>query len=242
MTGRPVRLIVGCPHGGNRLPAPYRPLFAGQEPRLRSHQGYDAGALRLARELAAALDAPLFRATVSRLLIDLNRSLGHPRLYSERTRAAPRTMREEILERYYLPYRRGVERCVAEALAAGLRVVHVDVHSFTPRLGEVVRQADVGFLYDPVRPPEKTFCLHWMAALRRLAPGLRLRRNYPYAGRADGFRTWLRRRHAAEDYVGIELEVNQRHVIAGGTVWRQLRSDIAASLKTAVEEAARPAV
>ena len=234
MTGRPVRLIVGCPHGGNRLPAPYRPLFAGQEPRLRSHQGYDAGALRLARELAAALDAPLFHATVSRLLIDLNRSPRHPGLYSSQTRALPRAIREEIFSGHYLPHRQRVERCVAEAIADGLRVVHIAVHSFTAQLGDEVRDADVGFLYDPSRMPERALCRAWMNALHHRRPALRLRRNYPYIGRSDGFCTWLRRRYAVDDYAGIELEVNQRHVARGSPAWRQLRADIAAALASSV--------
>src|SRR3954454_24119921 len=73
------RYLVTCEHGGNRIPARYRPLFAGAEALLESHRGYDPGALQLGREIAAALDAPLVSANVSRLLVDLNRSIGHPR-------------------------------------------------------------------------------------------------------------------------------------------------------------------
>ena len=35
--------IVTCEHGGNRIPAPYRPLFRGQKALLDSHRGYDPG-------------------------------------------------------------------------------------------------------------------------------------------------------------------------------------------------------
>ena len=45
-------LLVTCEHGGNRVPKEYRRLFAGWEPVLASHRGYDPGALTLARELA----------------------------------------------------------------------------------------------------------------------------------------------------------------------------------------------
>ena len=81
--------IVTCEHGGNRIPAPYRPLFARHAALLATHRGYDPGAQQMARALAVALHAPLVTATVSRLLIDLNRSLGHPRLHFEATRDLP---------------------------------------------------------------------------------------------------------------------------------------------------------
>ncbi|HSO07438.1 MAG TPA: N-formylglutamate amidohydrolase, partial [Pelomicrobium sp.] len=102
--------LVTCEHGGNRIPARYRPLFRGHEELLTSHRGYDPGALTLARELSAALDAPLVVSTVSRLLVDLNRSLHHPRLFSAATRDAPADVRAEIVDRHYLPYRDEVER------------------------------------------------------------------------------------------------------------------------------------
>ncbi|WP_263769591.1 N-formylglutamate amidohydrolase [Propionivibrio soli] len=234
-TGRPSRFLVTCEHGGNRVPAPYRALFASHQALLRSHRGYDPGALRLARELAASLGAPTVLATTSRLLIDLNRSPGHPRLYSEVTRPLPLAAREEIMARYYLPYRQRVERQVGTLLEQGFRVVHLSSHSFTPVLDEQERNADVGFLYDPTRETERVFCLHWIAALRQRLPDIRLRRNYPYAGRSDGLCTWLRRRHPGNLYLGVELEVNQRHATAGGTPWQTLRRSIVSALVEAAE-------
>jgi hypothetical protein len=57
-------------------------------------------------------------------------------------------------------------------------------------------------------------CARWVATLRRRAPQLRVRRNYPYLGRADGLTTYLRRRFPAGAYIGVELEVNQRHLLS----------------------------
>ena len=68
-------LVVTCEHGGNRIPAPYRDLFHAHDALLDSHLGYDLGALNLARALAKAFAAPLVASTVSRLLVDLNRSI-----------------------------------------------------------------------------------------------------------------------------------------------------------------------
>ncbi|MDP2109733.1 MAG: N-formylglutamate amidohydrolase [Thiobacillus sp.] len=90
--------LITCEHGGNRIPPRFHALFADFEALLHTHRSHDPGALAPARELAMALAAPLFVSTTSRLLIDLNRSIGHPRLYSGATRSAPPAARREILE------------------------------------------------------------------------------------------------------------------------------------------------
>jgi predicted N-formylglutamate amidohydrolase len=226
--------LATCEHGGNRIPQSYRQLFRGWEHLLHSHRGYDPGALQLARELADMLQASFFAATVSRLLIDLNRSIGHPRLYSEATRPAPPAVRHEILESYYLPYRNSVEASISQAIRGGQRVVHISSHSFTPELDGEVRKADIGLLYDPSRPLERDICDRWRAQLRANAPVLTVRRNYPYFGKANGFPTYLRRRFSSEDYVAIELEINQKHVIRGGPQWYSLRRSVLQSLSEAL--------
>ena len=225
--------LITCEHGGNRIPAPYRRLFREYRALLDSHRGYDPGALVMARELGRAFGAPLVASTVSRLVIDLNRSLGHPRLFSAATRGAPATLRAEIVQRHYLPYRAEVERVVGQSVARGRRVIHISSHSFTPELDGEVRTADVGLLYDPARRGEAALCARWKASQAELAPELRVRRNYPYAGKADGLTSHLRRRFPPRAYVGIELEVNQRIVLAAGRRWATLRSVLIDSLRTA---------
>lgn len=228
-------IIVTCEHGGNRIPPAYCDLFAGHEALLKTHRGYDPGALVLARELAQRLTAPCFVSTTSRLLIDLNRSLRHPKLYSEATRNAPPAVRHEIRDAYYLPYRAEVEGHVAEAVARGNRVIHVSSHSFTPALGGVVRNADVGLLYDPRSPGEAELCRRWQDALDARLPGLKVRRNYPYTGRSDGFTAYLRRRFGVRDYLGVELEINQQRVRQRGDAWRDLRAGVIDALVASVD-------
>jgi predicted N-formylglutamate amidohydrolase len=227
-------ILVSCEHGGNRIPAAYRHLFSGCGALLRSHRGVDIGALRVARDMAQALSAPLHACTVSRLLVETNRSLHHRHLYSAQTRDAPPQLRRELIERYYLPYRNQVQARIADAISQGMRVVHISCHSFTPELNGVVRNADVGLLYDPRRAGERTLCRHWGAACKRLAPDLKVRMNYPYAGIADGFITYLRRQFPAERYIGIELELNQRHALDSAAHWRGVRDAVIAALQQAL--------
>ena len=231
-------LLLTCEHGGNRIPREYAALFRGARAQLESHRGWDPGALALARLLSRTLRAPLLATTWSRLLVEGNRSLHNPRLWSARTRALPRAEREQILDRYWRPHRRDVEHTVARAVGQGARVVHVAVHSFTPRLRGEVRNADVGLLYDSKRARETALAQRWKASLRVSAPRLRVRYNYPYRGGSDGLTTSLRRQHAPGSYLGFELEVNQALLSSAG--WRRAGAALASSLQLALDSAAQP--
>jgi predicted N-formylglutamate amidohydrolase len=228
------RLLVSCEHGGNRVPKEYAPLFDGADALLATHRGYDLGALAVARAFGRRLGVTPFTATTTRLVVDLNRSPGNPNLFSPHTRALTPAERGAILAAHYWPYRTAVEDAVAAAVAAGETVLHVSAHSFTPELRGQIRNCDVGFLYDPRRRAEVRFVEAWYAALRAAAPELVLRRNYPYRGVSDALVTQLRRRYGSRGYVGMELEVNQKHV--GSPGWRPLVAVLAATLATAVGE------
>jgi predicted N-formylglutamate amidohydrolase len=204
-------LLLTCEHGGNRVPRRYAALFASRRAQraLESHRGYDIGALGVARTLARLLHAPLHFATVSRLFVELNRSRGHRALFSEFSACLDHEARAAVVERYYMPHRARVSDAISSARSTGALVCHIGVHSFTPALRGVRRSADVGLLYDPGRREEARFCAAWQAELTALYPDLRVRRNYPYLGTSDAFTTELRTLFAADEYLGIELEVNQ---------------------------------
>jgi predicted N-formylglutamate amidohydrolase len=222
--------VVTCEHGGNVVPAQFRALFVGKADVLRSHRGFDAGALVFAKRLAAALAAPLVANRTTRLLIDLNRSPGHAGLYSEITRGAPREVRAAIFSRHYLPHRRRIEEVVEQATGHGKPVLHLACHSFTPVLAGEVRNADVGLLYDPQHGAESELCRRWIEALHLRSPRWKARRNYPYTGSSDGVCTALRKHYAQEDYLGIEIELNQRH-LAYARTWQALCADLIAALQ-----------
>jgi len=228
-------VVVTCEHGGNRIPSYYEGLFRGWRRVLASHRGHDPGALVMARELASALHAPLVAATVSRLVVDLNRTLSNRNAWSDATRRLSVEDKDRIAARHYFPYRRQVDALVGAAVAAGHRVIHLSSHSFTPVLDGKVRSADVGLLYDPARSGEVAMASRWKAELAKISPGLRVRRNYPYAGKNDGLTSSLRCRFPASRYVGIEIEVNQAIVLGAPRSWRQLRRAVVASLQAVLK-------
>lgn len=228
-------LILTCEHAGNRVPPEFREALPPDHPILQTHAGYDLGALELARHLARRLEAPLLFSTVTRLVVDLNRSIGNPALYSRFTRPLPRETRLRILERYYHPHRDRVESEILARVRKGHRVLHLGIHSFTPEMGGKIRRTDIGLLYDPARGPERDFCDAWKDSLDSAAPSLRVRRNYPYLGVADGFTTSLRRRLKPLRYLGIEVEINQKWQLFGGERWRNLKQTLSESLAEVLE-------
>ena len=225
--------VVTCEHGGNQIPAAYRAAFAGGDAQaaLASHRGWDPGALEFAREVAAALKAPLFFSETSRLLIDLNRSLGHPRSFSEWSRGFDATTKQQIIDAHFTPHRTAVTNAIAERTEGRRRVLHLAIHSFTPIMDGVVRNAELGLLYDPARPAERGLCAAWKKSFVSLAPSSPARLNYPYKGTSDGLTPVLRRQFSDAQYAGIEVEFNHGVYYSDRSRWGRLKADTLAALQ-----------
>ncbi|WP_068839553.1 N-formylglutamate amidohydrolase [Pontibacter akesuensis] len=229
-----LRLLLTCEHGGNDIPQAYVALFEGKEELLQSHRGYDLGALELFHTISSLADK-CFSSTTSRLLVELNRSINHKDLFSETTAPLPEPEKQQILKQYYKPYRGQVEEMVHDFVQAGRRVLHIAVHTFTPELDGEVRDADIGLLYDPKKEAAHEFCRSWKKLLLVHDSSLLVRFNYPYLGIADGFPTYLRRKFSEEQYIGIELEVNQKFVTSERHRW----PDVQQALKLSLHELLR---
>lgn len=204
-----MKLLLSCEHGGNEIPEEYLGNFPNAEEVLNTHRGFDPGALDLFMHLRS-LAVFHCHSTTSRLLVELNRSLHHPNLFSEFTRCLSQSEKKEIIENHYFPYRNEAERKIENWVEEGEKVLHVSVHSFTPVLSGVTRNADIGILFDPARTKEKILAGRWKENLKIIAPHLRVRFNYPYRGTSDGFTTYLRKKFPV-NYLGVELEVNQKY-------------------------------
>ncbi len=202
-------LVFTCEHGGNQVPVVYRNLFRNRKTVLNSHRGIDHGALQTAKKLSTAFQSKLIYSEISRLLIDLNRSLYHRNLFSDITKNCDAETRQLIINKYYLPYRKSVKKQLDHIIKNNGLAVHLSVHSFTPELDGVTRSTDIGLLYDPERKPEKTFCQRLQTNIINTSGTWRVRCNYPYKGNADGFTTYLRKQYSSQKYLGIEIEINQ---------------------------------
>ncbi len=227
-------LLLTCEHGGAEIPQPYSSYLSSSDRKLlKTHRGWDAGALKIARQLQAELDCPLIFSEVSRLLVDLNRSAHHHSCLGPAFRDQSEDLKKAIFERYYWPHRQKVDAQIRGLLKKSNAVLHIAVHSFTPVLNGEVRTAELGLLYDPARKSEKKWADRLYQELKPLLGELRIRRNYPYLGKSDGLTRALRKDFGVQRYAGIEVEVNQNAVKSkselqklGWTLTQALRSSL----------------
>lgn len=204
-----MKLIVSCEHGGNTIPEHYIKYFKDAKPVLKTHRGFDLGALDLFYSLKPLSDYSIFSET-SRLLIELNRSLHHKNLFSILSKVIPEKEKEHLINGYYSNYRNAVESKIKSYIEANETVLHISVHTFTPVLNTKERHCDVGLLYNSANKEEQLFCKNFKAQIKKYEPDLVTRFNYPYLGKADGFTTYLRNQFK-RNYLGIEIEVNQKY-------------------------------
>ena len=202
-----MKLVITCEHGGNEIPEKFHTLFSDKEI-LNTHRGYDLGALDVFNALKHLAIYTNY-STTSRLFIELNRSLWHKNLFSEFTKKLSFIEKEHLIKSYYEVYRNRVENQIKALITKKNKVIHLSIHSFTPILNNDVRNCDIGLLYDSSNLHEKNIAIQLKASLHNINPKWHVRFNYPYLGKADGFTTYLRKTFT-ENYVGIEIELNQK--------------------------------
>lgn len=236
----PLAIMVSCEHATNHVPQEWLHLFSddlsNDSGMLETHRGWDPGALQLAKQAAKFFGVPLHQGEVTRLLVDLNRSPHNHRRFSSFMRNLTPMQKLELDLSYHLPYWMEVcDELDSHLELKGRRVLHMSFHSFTPVLNGEERRCELGLLFDPSRPWEATVAHRWQELLAAALPQLRVRRNQPYRGRADGVTCAMRKRASARLYAGIELEVNQA-LLADAKTWKRTQRAVLATLEELVAE------
>ena len=232
----PGQFVITAEHASNHVPAAYKGLGLTRR-RLESHIAWDPGSKTIARACAKMLACPCHEGGHSRLFVDLNRSLHHPKLLASLSFAIPipgnenlsRDERERRIGACYMPFREAVLADVRRIIKAHRRCVHLSIHSFTPVVDGVKREGDIGILYDPSRRIEKTLAARLVDRIAE--EGFHVRRNYPYRGVADGHVTHLRKLFRESRYAGLEVEVNQA-ILQTASEIRRVANSIAAAVKS----------
>lgn len=219
--------MVSCEHASNNIPPKYTHLFTEAEELLKTHRGWDIGALPLYHMLCEKNWVFAHKAAEwSRLLIDLNRSITHLDAFSSITKQLPQSEKTAIIETYYQPYRTWLIEHMQEQHKQHVPIRHLSLHSFTPILNDHVRNCDIGLLYDPKRYPEINFCERFKIVMQKINLKWVIRKNYPYLGIGNAFTSYMRKQIPEEFYTGIEIEMNQKHFTPEGQCKTTLLNDI----------------
>lgn len=202
------RFVLVCDHASNWVPPSLEGL--GLPPgELERHIAWDPGALELAQRLSALLDAPLVHATVSRLVLDVNRDPAHrgsivtlsedtviPGNHGLSVEERARRVRS-IYEPYHQALASVIERCTRPTAAPRV----VSIHSFTPVYRQEPRPWHIGVLSGEDRRLAQP-----LLELLQAAGEFRVGDNQPYAP-TDGVYHTLDRHCADRKLHSVLLEM-----------------------------------
>lgn len=147
--------VLLCEHASPRIPRALAGLGLPQA-QVTRHIGWDIGAQAVALQLAASLDAPLFVANYSRLVVDCNRPEGSPSLMPEVSggttipgnQALTEAARAARIDALFAPYHAAIARRLDLRQQAGQRSLVVGIHSFTADYPGQARPWHAGILFD----------------------------------------------------------------------------------------------
>ena len=216
--------VIVVDHAGRRIPRRLNGLGL-PEAELQRHIAWDIGALGVARQVAAALDAPLLAQNYSRLVIDCNRdpkvATSIPRLSEsieipgniDLTEAQILARRAEVFD----PYHQRITALLDERAAAGRTSILVAQHSMTNIYGGVTRPMHAAVLYNR----DRRFAGLVLDALRR-EDGLIVADNEPYFV-SDETDYTIPRHGEGRGLPHVEIEIRQDLVSddAGQALWAQ---------------------
>ena len=225
-TGREGRsnFVIVVDHAGRRIPRLLGSLgLAASE--LQRHIAWDIGALSVARQVAAALDAPLVAQNYSRLVIDCNRD---PKVASSIPRLSESieipgnislsdvdvtARRAEIFD----PYHAHIGKLLDSRLAQGRPTILVAQHTMTDIYRGVRREMHAAVLYNR----DRRFAGLVLDMLRRESAWL-IADNEPYFV-SDATDYTIPRHGEARGLPHVEIEIRQDLVSdeAGQAEWAQ---------------------
>jgi predicted N-formylglutamate amidohydrolase len=194
-------VLILCDHASNHVPADIDLRI--NQALLDRHIAIDIGAAAVSRGLAALLGAPALLATVSRLVIDLNREVDAPGLipHASDGHAIPGNVgvdRAERIARFHAPY----HRAIAAQIRAQRPALIVSVHSFTPALESGMaasRPWEAGILYNRDARAARV-AVDWLAE-----QGIVTGDNEPYSGRLLNATMNRHAEATGTPYLGVEI-------------------------------------
>ncbi len=155
LTGGAAPFLLVCDHAGRAVPASLGDMGVAPADWDR-HIAWDIGAAGVCELLAPALGAACIAQAYSRLVIDCNRTPGHPTSIAPVSDGTPIPANAGLdpasaaarVAEIFAPYHDAIAGEIDRRTASGLPTVLVAMHSFTPVFGGVVRPWQAGVLHN----------------------------------------------------------------------------------------------
>jgi predicted N-formylglutamate amidohydrolase len=225
--------LIVVDHAGVRIPRALGDLGLPAS-ELQRHIAWDIGALDVARQVAASLDAPLIAQNYSRLVIDCNRdpevptsipTIGESIAIPGNMDLAPEEIEARRREIFW-PYHQRIKELLDARLAAGRATILVAQHSMTEIFRGVARPMHAAILYNR----DRRFAGLVLDALRE-EKGLMVADNEPYFV-SDATDYTIPRHGEARSLPHVEIEIRQ-DLLATPPGQREWAARIAVALRTA---------
>jgi predicted N-formylglutamate amidohydrolase len=214
------RFFLTADHAGRRIPACLGDLGVAPA-EMDRHIAWDIGIAAVTEGLALALDAPAILQTYSRLVVDCNRRPDVASAFPEVSEAtvipgnlglseADKAARRRAI---FDPYHAEIARLLDAR--AGVPVIYVAMHSFTPVYKGEARGMHVAVLYN--RNPRASRLL---AGLLRQEAGLVVAENEPYqVGDETDYGVPVHAERRGLDYLEIEIRQDLIAQAEGQAEW-----------------------
>lgn len=203
--------ILVCEHAGGQMP-----MDLGLSPdQMKSDIVCDWGAGDVTRELAKILKCTAVLATLSRLVVDLNRYPNHPESVPAKSQRGTKIPGNQISksqikkrhEEFFWPFHHQLRDQMARLQFIHEQITLIDIHSFSPEYNGEKRPWQVGVLFDQNEKISKKL----IASLRKA--GLKVGANEPYTAKDEvgfGFTT---NAHAVDHHLPhLMIELRQDEI------------------------------
>ena len=227
-------IIIACEHASNFIPPEFENLGIDDKTQ-QSHIAWDIGALAVAKEMSALLDAPLVAQCVSRLVYDCNRSFDARDTIIEKSeiydvpgnKSISATERTERKNKYYEPFRNELAEIIKSRTATSKSVALITIHSFSPVFDGEKRNMDIGIIHD-----SDSRLADEIITIANSDKSFDIRRNEPY-GPDDDVTFTLAEHAVSQGLLNVMIEI-RNDLIADSDAQKSMAQKLANYITSAV--------
>ncbi len=213
------KIILTCEHANFLSPLFLKNDLQISNQILKSHRGWDQGALEVSLHLKKILKADLFTFPYSRLYVDANRTPDFKAL-SPLSRELDGDKKNQLIK-ISQNYRKTVLKKVESIIKKKQNLLVFSIHSFVPIFKSKKRKTDLGLLFRNSNPKEVSLATSLKKKFHNNNLNWAVHFNLPYRGHTDCFLNDILDQHLKNPRVnGLFIEINQKHLQTKNQIYK----------------------